>query len=323
MDPTPTTSKAPNEGDTPPEKYIRTFEGDTDIVKKGGTPDLAPLGKPSPIKTYAGDFSQRVKDTDASATTILAAEQDASQVVTDNAPEKISHSTILYSIAGIALLIIGVVGVYIAYTRYTANNQPVTPSATVVAPIFVDEKEEIVATKREAILQAVTQSVARALAPQTVRLLYIDPATVDDNNIFTALQLPAPSVLIRNINSANSMTGVVSTGDEQSPFFIISVASYSDTFASMLSWEKTMPRDLAVFFPAYPQSPASTSTPPTAQPAFRDEVISNHDVRIYRDVEDRSIIVYGYWDRATLVIARDPSAFIEILERLRTARTQR
>ena len=67
----------------------------------------------------------------------------------------------------------------------------------------------------------------------------------------------------------------------------------------------------------------ATSTPivSSTKLAFVDEVIANHDVRIYRDVTGKSILLYGYWNQVTLIIARDPAAFAEILQRLATSRS--
>ena len=137
------------------------------------------------------------------------------------------------------------------------------------------------------------------------------------------------------------MAGIVNVDGRQSPFFILSVATYSDTFAGMLSWERMMSRDLEKLFPPYPASvPAtlavSTSSPlvatstvaaviptvPATIAAFHDEVVSNHDARIYRDAAGKSILLYGYWNQTTLVIARDPAALTEIFGRLATSRAQ-
>ncbi len=336
-----------------PKKYIRTLEGDIEAVKKGIIPNLSPLKAPpipkpeppklSPIETYASDFSQRMKDTHASTATVLAAEQDAaplrSELREGTAPRS-SLSNILYSIAGILFLILGIIGSYIAYTRYLTKVEPIILAPAVSTPIFVDEKEKIIGTAPTAIRQAIEQSVTRPLAPNTVRFLYTDFATTTDNSIFSALQLPAPGALLRNLNASRSMAGIINTGENQSPFFILSVASYSDTFAGMLSWEPMMPRDLSALFSPYPQPTVGTTTATTTAtasgsqtsnassgsltsiPAFRDEVVSNHDVRIYRDGDDRSVLLYGYWNQTTLVIARDPAAFIEILGRLATTRAQ-
>ena len=97
----------------------------------------------------------------------------------------------------------------------------------------------------------------------------------------------------------------------------------------MISWERLIRRDLKSLFPPYPVTTVATSSiatstapVPTTVLTFMDEVIANPDVRIYRDANGRSIILYGYWNQTTLVITRDPAAFTEILERLATSRTQ-
>jgi hypothetical protein len=245
-----------------------------------------------------------------------------------------------------------VVGLYVGYTRYLTNNAPIVLAPTVSAPIFVDEKEKIMGDTGPAMLQAIEQSMTRTLAPNSVRLLYTDIATTTGNSVFSALDLPAPDVLLRNINAQQSMAGIVNIDGTPSPFFILSVDSYPDTFAGMLSWEATMPSDMSGLFPPYeaaisptvatttpavatttPKTTVKTKTktkvatstppaPPAPVPAFYDEVVSNHDVRVYRDSQGRSVLIYGYWDKNTLVIARDPASFTEILRRLATSNTQ-
>lgn len=352
-----------------PKKYIRTFGGDIETVQKGGKPDLAPLGEPSarerlveaspivpvpphiqtpeplpaeepvfaperpttsPIQTYESDFSDRMKKGNASFATVLAAEQDSGPSVVEKERPKFSRSGILYTIAGSILLIAGIIGASIAYTHYMIAIAPVEPAPGASAPIFVDDREQIFGTGT-ALMQAVAQSATRMIGQGSVRLLYLGNATT--TTVFSALPLSAPGALLRNISSARSMAGVMNVKGTQSQFFILSVASYSDTFAGMLSWERSMPRDLAALFPSYTQSPieqtafstvatTTSTTIPVVAAAFRDEVVSNHDVRIYRDGTGKSILLYGYWNQATLVIARDPAAFAEIVERLATSRTQ-
>lgn len=301
----------------------------------------APSGEKGPLKTYSGDFSQKMKETHASTATVLAAEQDSGphMVQAPVAPlSKFSRSEILFTIAGVVLLIVGSTGAYFAYTRYLGASAPIIVAPTVTAPIFVDDRERVSGTGT-ALVQAIEQSVARTLTKGSVRLLYIETATSSSQttttSIFSALQLPAPNILMRNMNGAQSMAGVINVNGVQSPFFILSVASYGDTFSGMLRWESLMPSDVSTLFPSYSQVSVSTtstgsgqattitatSTPPV-QLAFRDEVVSNHDVRVYRDSIGRSIVLYGYWNQTTLVIARDPTAFTEIIGRLATSRAQ-
>ena len=391
MDTLPTTPSTPPDAEKP-KQYIRTFHGDIETVKKGGTPDLAPLGTPtpsgrlitpatvqpapvavpptptptpapppapsvpsappvvepppvaapaeprsSPLETYAGDFSEQVKKTKASTLSVLAAEQDSGPRLMEVQPQKFSRNSIFYSIAGGVLIIAGGIGAYMAYTQYLSTATPVLLPAAAAAPIFVDDRQPVSGTGT-ALLQAIEQSMTRSLPSGSVRLLYLDTATTTDVSVFSALQLPAPGALLRNINAPKSMAGIVNAGGSQSPFFILSVTSYSNTFAALLQWEPHVPRDLTKLFPPYSApvvttsvatSTAATSTPrtvtntaPASVAAFFDATIANHDVRVYRDSSGRDVLLYGYWNQTTLVIARDAAAFIEIVGRLATSRAQ-
>ncbi|MFZ3044042.1 MAG: hypothetical protein WA058_02965, partial [Minisyncoccia bacterium] len=234
--------------------------------------------------------------------------------------------------------------VYIAYTSYLSSSAPIVLAPTVSAPIFVDDREQVSGTGTT-LSKAIEQSVSRHLANGTVRLLYLGTATTSGASVFGALQTSAPGVLLRNIDAAGSMAGVVNVGGAQSPFFILSVTTYGDTFAGMLKWEPFMPRDLARLFPPYPvpvpvvpvatttvatttpkKSSSTATTTPVPVPAptlgFSDMTIANHDVRVYRDASGRDVVLYGYWNQTTLVIARDAAAFTEILGRLATSHTR-
>lgn len=388
MDQRDITPPVPTPNASVPNKYIRTFAGDMETVKQGGVPDLTPLRDATPqerlveaspvppapvpapppeavqsapevvpapapdepgaapLKTYAGDFLDRVGQTEASTATVLAAEQDATPV-TVPAPTPAPKTDLAYVIGGVVLLVIGVAGGVFAYLHYRTINAPVTITPTVSAPIAVDERKIVTGTGAP-LLQAIEQSVTDPLPAGSARLLYIESTTTP--SVFGALNVSAPGILVRNIDPAGSMAGVINVGGVQSPFFILSVLSYGDTFSGMLQWEKTMIHDLSGLYPAYPTpiipTPApvatttATTTAPKAKvapkaatttvsapvvpafvPAFKDEVISNHDVRIYRDAEGRSVLVYGYWNQTTLVLARDVSAFTQLLSRLAAAST--
>jgi hypothetical protein len=286
----------------------------------------------APIETYSGDFLQMVKETHASTATVLAAEQDKAQKWVPQATPEKSRGNLLYIIAGVVLLIAGSTGAYVAYTRYLSAIVPIVPLLGVSAPIFVDEREQV-SGSGTVLLKAIETSVARPLASNAVRLLYSTNATAD---IFSSLFVGAPDILLRNVNAGGSMAGIVNAGGSKSVFFILSVSAYGNTFSGMLSWEKSMPRDFGALWGAYPStsssvttSQATTTTKTTAtttvsrtQLSFHDEVVANHDARVYRDSAGRSVLLYGYWNQTTLVIARDPAAFAEILQRLATSRAQ-
>lgn len=283
-----------------------------------------------------------MKEEHASTATVLAAEQDALEGAPQPAPQQSSRGNLPYVIAGTLLLIAGIAGAYVAYTHYKTILAPISFAPSASAPIFVDDREKI-AGEGPVLFQAIGQSVSRPLAHGAVRLLYTASSTEGTKSVFAALEAPAPDILRRNVRIAGSMAGVVNIDGVQSPFFILSVLSYRDTFSGMLSWEPKIRSDLEALFPPHltaTSTPVATSTPatgaskgavkitagvkpaPPAPTAFVDDTVANHDVRIYRDVAGQSVLLYGYWNQTTLVIARDPSAFAEILQRLATSRAQ-
>lgn len=298
-------------------------------------PPIRPKPIVAPIETYAGDFTEMMKKTGASAMTVLAAEQDRS----DRSPvpavmqEEKPRGNMLYIAAGTILLIAGAAGAYFAYLQYSGALAPLV-SVNGSAPIFIDEREQV-AGSGAALLKAVQASLSRPPAMGAVRLLYGATATT---SVAAELLAKAPDIVLRNLNAGNSMAGIVNAGGSVSPFFILSVSSYGNTFSGMLWWEKAMPNDLSALFRGGSRQPLTASstvatTSPTvsatttattvaALTGFRDEIVGNHDARVYRDEAGKSVILYGYWNKTTLVIARDPAAFIEILQRLATSRAR-
>jgi hypothetical protein len=303
-------------------------------------PVLAPPEpKSSPLQTYSNDFIDRMKSTKASPLTVLAAEQDAGMTighVESEIPEEPPQKGRWLIAGGVAFLVAGIGGISYAYVQYAATHHLVEVAPSVMAPIFVDSRQEVAGTGAE-LLKAIKQASLDPIPSNTVKLLvFTTPATATDN-ILSILKVRAPGLLIRNIAPGGTV-GVVNTSAGQSPFFILKVESYGATFSGMLSWEPTLFNDLGTLFPlvteqsqrgvpAVASTTVATTTPATpAAPkvvnqkvGFKDEVMSNHDVRVYRDAYNKSAVVYGYWNQSTLIIARDSLAFAEIITRLSNA----
>jgi hypothetical protein len=350
-----------------PQKYIRTFASDMETLKSGGAPELVPLveqqkesppnlppppvvpqppaapqaveapieetiptvQKNSPLKTYAGDFADRIKATGASRVTVLATEQDAhvsAPRAEDSTPRSKGH--FILGIAGGLLFLGAIAGAYFAYTRYVALSLPVPIISSIMTTIVAEEQGEVSGRGKE-LLEEIQQSVARPLASGSVRLLSLSPTA--SSSVFSMLQLPAPSVLLRNIDVELSVAGIINMG-EQSPFFILRATSFGDTFSGMLQWESRMAIDLKELFPARQTTTLATTTTtssfgeleePVATKGFIDKSVANHDVRVLLDAEGREILLYGYWNQRTLVIARDSAVFTELLRRLALSRVYR
>lgn len=286
----------------------------------------APL--PEPIHTYTSDFKGKSEKEGATKISMLAAEQDARSTPPPHVLSSPPPQRLVLLGAGILLILAGIGSVYAA-VRIATGGPPIPEEIFVPSLIFADEREEIEGEGRD--LQAALAALAsRPLANGEVLVVYRTAASTteggliktaeDGGTLIQALSLPAPGILLRSIES-RSLTGIVAAAGEGRPFFILSVSSYERSFGGMLEWEDTMSEDLAAFFPPLPDTVteyAATGTtaiqPP--RPAFEDQVIENRDVRVLRDGEGRIQLLYGYYDKRTLLIVRSPEAFSELVTRL-------
>lgn len=282
---------------------------------------------PSPIHTYSSDFADHIDTSGGTTFSVLAAQSDAGQTPKEK-PSKRSFAPLL---AGAAMLIIGIGAVVGAYIFTRPGAIPIVASVPSLIPF--DESVEVKGTGQE-LMQAISDVAQGGSVQGNVVVTYVTLATTTGSGIpqpggqlIQRMGLQAPSILLRNIDDSSTV-GFVRAGSESRPFMILKVSSYERTFAGMLAWEPTMASDLATFYPAYSSalpvssttaSSTASSTPQIQMPAptaFADAVVANYDVRVLRDSSGRSLMLYGYWGKDTLIIARDEAAFTELVSRL-------
>jgi hypothetical protein len=315
---------------------------------------VAPVASESPLHTYKSDFADHIDTKGASTFSVLAAEADTGKLRVKSSPLSASRlRTALITVLGLVLIVGGAGAGYAAY-RYVAGHNTVVLAPSVPSLVFADDRQALTGEGPQ-LLQALAASADSPLADGQVRVVYLTEAsTTPDGKPITiplaggrligSLQLSAPDLLLRNI-APESTVGVVHAGAETRAFFIMKVMSYERTFAGMLSWEGTLERALEMLYPQYPlpepglptiatttrivngKKVTATTTIPAAPvvviaPRFIDEVTSNHDVRALKDGQGRTILLYGYKDKETLIIARDEAAFGELLRRLAATKQQ-
>jgi hypothetical protein len=316
-------------------------------------PVIAQKEGPSPIHTYTTDFADRVEQKGATAFTVMAAEADAQPAPARAAqPKRASTRSIATVIIGVFLILIAGAGATAAYL-YVRTHQSVAIVPEVPSLVFADDRQALTGEGTQ-LVDAIAQAGETPLGDNQVRVLYLttssttpDGKTVSiplsGGRLIGALQLAAPDILLRNVSS-ESTVGVVHAGTETRAFFIMKVLSYERTFAGMLQWEKSIGSDLGGLYPDYPvatpQPTIATTTKivngkrvvatTTIQAApvasvpdrFIDEIVANHDVRALKDGQNRTVLLYGYTDKTTLIIARDEAAFTELVSRLSATKQQ-
>lgn len=313
---------------------------------------MPPAPQPVPERAamyhgYSTDLANRIDREQASTFTVMAAQADSGprQVVRSRDTSRPAPKPTV--IIATLLIILGISGLGLATYIVMNSDTDIVIGPTVPSLIAADEFKELEGITGAELMRDLRDVSYEPLVSGNVLVTYVTTAstTAKDSiikvpqqggTLIKALPLLAPDILTRNIRP-ESTVGVIHAGSETRPFFILKVSSFERTFAGMLAWEQTMRGSLQQIFPPYPNAAVpepivdatatttASTTPvvvpaaPSAPTSFVDAVVRNHDVRVLRDAQGRSLMLYGYKDKETLIIARDEAAFLELVNRLNQA----
>lgn len=263
------------------------------------------------LRTYAGDVEEALGKTKSSAATIMLAEEKRRETKPELAPIRRTQSTEtnrLYLVLGSVMLFlaIGVVGgVY-----YYKTNQKITIQEQSNALLNFNKETKIVvasSTRDKLIQKMVFEKDAFKMPVNSV--LYLNTSDekgkpVNAQDILEILSSKIPADLARSFDG-KYMFGVYSF-DTNAAFLIIKTNDYQIAYSGMLRWEKDLVNDIGRIF-STPQNMMGVS------PDFTDEEYKNKDLRILKDQNGKSVLLYTFIDRNTIVLTTDENALGAIL----------
>ncbi|KND51511.1 MAG: hypothetical protein AB202_03000 [Parcubacteria bacterium C7867-007] len=326
--PAPVPPPAPVVVPEPPHKAHKqafTFFGHHGTKKESLDP------APTNLHTFKSDFADHIDSQKATTFSVLAAQSDSKENLA-RTPKPASTTSkkpnLPFILGGVTLLVlgIGIVGgsYWFVSVRTPSSGLPfIVPSL-----IFADEKVEITGDSGPELMQALA---AVAQGPSVNGNIIVTYITEREEGVVSIPQAGgqlikqlfqnAPDILLRNITDGSTV-GVIDAGDSNAPFFILDVSSYERTFAGMLGWEPTIAANLAPLYPPHLENVSTSTGARIVNPTrFMDKSVANHDVRVLIDSNNKTILIYGYRDKQTLIIARDEAAFSAILVRLAAGNT--
>jgi hypothetical protein len=103
------------------------------------------------------------------------------------------------------------------------------------------------------------------------------------------------------------MLGIYSF-DTNEPFIILTTNDFANSFSGMLRWEKDMVSDFEKIF-LISQKIGSTTV------EFVDEALRNKDLRILQNENKKTILLYSFVDKNTIVITTNESIFTAIVNK--------
>ncbi len=273
-----------------------------------------PVEKPIPnIRTLRSDVADAVQKDNISAFKIALAEQkrgDAENQIEQGRSPANKRNIILLSLSLLCILIACGVGGYLYY-QYTLK---IAPKEVVIAKniITVNQTQNISFSgfSNKEVIQNINNTRERFIGQnQGKKQIFQIVPTMPQNGVETKISLASffeffemspPSVLTRNINdyifgySLNASTSV--------PFLILKTDTYEQIFASMLTWEATIPKQFSSLF-----------GPIDEFASFTDVTIHNRDSRVITS-QGKTQLLYSFIDSNTLVITKDPDSLDQITD---------
>lgn len=271
------------------------------------------------LRTYQGDVEEALHKNNFSATTILVAEQKRRESAPRVAEKHINLEARnkFFTVLGIALLFIGALVVTAVY-YVRSHQQVVIEQKTKALMEFSVEKTFATASSTRDSLISEIISEKNSFKNIVNSVLYINTTDSSGNpeKVERVLSLLAPNMpasLARSFDD-KYMLGIFSY-DTNEAFIILTTSDYASSYAGMLKWETGMQSDLGKVFDVQ-QNASTTNT-------FVDEALRNKDLRILRDAQGKTTLLYSFIDKNTLVITKNENIFNAILAKYLTSKNTR
>lgn len=269
------------------------------------------------LRTFKGDLEETVLDNKESAVSIISAEVKSVEkevVKKENNPNFVSEkdifipkksvfttNLIIFIFSGLMILFGLTIFVLIYKKAPSETSIQKTPSI-----IVYNQKQDINLTnvKKEDIAGAIASQKEKFQDKKLSVLFmqFLNSNLVIDKQVFLSNFIPSmPDAVVRS--SDLYMVGILVL-DKNEPFISISIDDYNKVYVSMLKWENLIKKDLELVF----GQDVSVSQ-------FKDEVYRNNDLRVVKNNDNKTILVYGFIDKKILIIASNEEVFMTLKDK--------
>lgn len=277
------------------------------------------------VRTYKSDLANTIKEQKTSVVGAITAEiekdEDLEKFATakDKARPYIKYALL----TGTGFLIIIGIALILYFTLIYGEDRDVLPPEVFPSFIFTEKQEKVDLTgtdKRSALRVLSDKKELVFVSLNEVELLHLVDADIifSAQKFFTHINARVSGAFLRSLDDDMNLGVHVFNGNQ--PFLILKTNFYENSFAGMLQWERYMNEDLAPLFgPVVAIKQGTTTATLFGSSFFTDKIFKNKDTRILKDGE-KTILMYSFVNRDTLLITTNESTFEEILKRITSNR---
>lgn len=270
------------------------------------------------LRTYTSDMADAVRENEASVIKIALAEKDKRE------REKIykeadgtKSSKIFFILGGIFLIVAAIVGSTFLLSKKEKTSIPVVKNTNTFIVHDSYLFEDLTDLSKPEDLFAKINQVSET-TPGTVRAIFLSKMVneiskdLTTSDFISQFGINAPGALTRSLTNKYLLGQYFekdSSGRKIKYFLIFETNNYNQAYASLLSWETTMLKDLSVFFKS------NTQEENNSQRKWQDLVINNIDVRVLYGDNGQTVLYYAFINNK-LLIADNIDGLKEIINRL-------
>jgi hypothetical protein len=233
---------------------------------------------------------------------------------------------IALSLFSVTLIGGGIVGGYYLYLQSPLAAPKVVPQTIIPRNIILSDKQISLDTdnipNEQLISQIYSEFNKNPLATGKILELTLQEnvggvtKNMTGSSFIEKADLNMPNLLVRTITDKWMLGSYSEENNQATPIIALNTDFFQNSFAGMLSWERTMPEDFSLLLNYRSKVQFGGLDDATIQGQFVDRQIRNRDVREFINGRGELLFLYSFIDKETMIITTTESAFIAILDRI-------
>jgi hypothetical protein len=272
------------------------------------------------LRTYTSDMAQVIRDNEISAIKIAMAEKEKKdEDLLYRKSEGTNKSKILLISVGIIFIIASILISYFLLKKKDPIETPTPFTSKIDTFISYDTSSFIDVTGiknvnelSDLIKKENISEIKSVQALFFTRKINDSSITISSADFISLISENVPAPLVRSLYPKYLIGKYLDNNNLEkniSIFLIFKTNNYDQAYASMLSWENTMLRDLSVLFNLEIKNN-------NFEKKWKDIVINNKDARILYGENDEVILSYVFVNKNDFVITSDLNTMREIINKM-------
>ena len=279
------------------------------------------------LRTYTSDMADAVRTNEASVIKIALAEKEKREqeaVYAEARGTKTSRTMLV--IGGIILIIGAIVGSWYLLQKKKETETIIPADEKIKTFILYNTNTNLDATSMTNVSDLVGVINSKSfLGTGPINALFLKKKINNTDTLITSKEFlslidsTAPAALVRSF-SDNYLLGKYIPKTEREgkvgTFLIFETTNYSQSYASMLSWEKTMSKDLYTLFDIKIPEATSNTGETIFERQWKDIIINNRDTRVLYGDDGNGVLFYTFINKDKILIANDITTIKELISEL-------